>query len=117
MKNRITNIQSADTINSDSSLGLYKRYDAASVTQWHKENKTNITGFIGVTYRRKRGVFEARIRVHGRKEKLYIGSAPTAQEAAVLYDTKARELYGSGAVLNFDISDHDEIHAESDRVQ
>ena len=83
-------------------LGMYPRYDAATVTRWHKEHKTNSTGFLGVLFRRKRGVYEARIRVHGRKEKIHIGTAATAEEAARMYDAKARELYGPGAVVNFD---------------
>jgi len=81
---------------------MYPRYDAATVTRWHKEHKTNSTGFLGVLFRRKRGVYEARIRVHGRKEKIHIGTAATAEEAARMYDAKARELYGPGAVVNFD---------------
>jgi len=84
-------------------LGMYPRYDAATVTRWHKDHKTNSTGFLGVLFRRKRGVYEARIRVHGRKEKIHIGTAATAEEAARMYDAKARELYGPGAVVNFDM--------------
>ena len=84
-------------------LGMYPRYDAATVTRWHKEHKTNSTGFLGVTFLRKCGVYVARIRVHGRKEKLYVGIAATAEEAARMYDAKARELYGPGAVANFDM--------------
>lgn len=86
-------------------LGTYTRFDAATVTRWHKEHKTNSTGFLGVLFRRKRGVYEARIRVHGRKEKLHIGTAATAEEAARMYDAKARELYGPGTVVNFDMPD------------
>ena len=95
--------QAGVAIESTQLLGMYPRYDAATVTRWHKEHKTNSTGFLGVLFRRKRGVYEARIRVHGRKEKIYIATAATAEEAARMYDAKARQLYGPGAVVNFDM--------------
>src|SRR3990167_5098022 len=90
-------------VRSEPLLGMYPCYDAETVTRWHKEHKTNSTGFLGVLFRRKRGVYEARIRVHGRKEKIHIGTAQTAEEAARMYDAKARELYGPRAVVNFDM--------------
>lgn len=69
------------------------------MTEFHRVNGTNKTGFVGV--KQRGGRFEANIRVHGRKSKLYCGSAKTAEEAARLYDAKARELYGAEAVTNF----------------
>lgn len=68
---------------------------------YHKRNRTNKTGYLGVKWRNREQKYHAYIRVHGRKEKLYCGSAATAEEAAMLYDAKSRELYGDGAVTNF----------------
>lgn len=65
----------------------------------------NKTGFIGVTFKRRTKMFEARIRVPDRKEKVYCGCGRTAAEAARHYDAKARELFGSSAVVNFPIEE------------
>jgi len=69
--------------------------------QWHKDNRTNKTGFIGVTWKPREKRFVARIRVPGRKEKVHCGIGKTAEEAAMKYDAKARELFGEDAVTNF----------------
>lgn len=70
-------------------------------TAYHLAMKTNSTGFLGVYFKRRDGGYEARIRVPGRKEKVYCGWAKTAEEAAHMYDAKARELFGDEAVVNF----------------
>lgn len=72
-----------------------------ATTEWHRVNHTNKTGYLGVKWRQKERRYHAYIRVHGRKEKLYCGSAKTAVRAAMLYDARARELYGDEAVVNF----------------
>lgn len=82
--------------------GTYPKYDAKTVTEYHKKNKSNKTGYLGVTHVKSRNTYRAYIRVHGSKEKLYCGQAKTAEEAARKYDIKARELYGPEAVTNFD---------------
>ena len=70
-------------------------------TKFHKDNMTNKTGFIGVTYKARDGVYQARIRVPWQKEKIYCGSSKSAEVAARLYDKKAVELFGIDAVTNF----------------
>lgn len=82
--------------------GVGSRYNPAAVTQWHKENKTSSSGFLGVQFKAKRGVYEARILVPGRTQKSYAGTAKTAEAAARMYDAKAREVYGPGAAVNFE---------------
>ena len=72
------------------------------VTRHMRDTHANKTGFIGVKYVARRKIFEAWIRVHGRTSKLYVGCAKTAEDAAKLYDAKTREIYGSGAVVNFE---------------
>ena len=73
----------------------------AKKAQFIRDQGINKTGFMGVTYRRKSGMFEARIRIPNRKEKLYCGLAKTAEDAARMYDAKSKELFGVTAVLNF----------------
>jgi hypothetical protein len=55
----------------------------------------NITGYRGVSSANRNGWFHARI------SHKFIGSFPTAEEAARAYDEKAKEKYGEFAVLNF----------------
>jgi hypothetical protein len=81
--------------------GMYPKFDAPTVTAFHRDKKSNKTGFLGVKYHQKDKCFLAYIRVHGRKEKVYCGRGKTPEEAARKYDAKAIELYGDGAVLNF----------------
>lgn len=76
-----------------------KRQKAVFLRDTHR----NKTGFIGVKWVERTQRFQAYIRDHKRAggEKVYCGSAKTAEEAARLYDAKAREIYGRSAVLNF----------------
>lgn len=69
--------------------------------KFHKENQTNKTGFIGVTFKKLHNSFYAYIRGPGRKNKIYCGCGKTAEEAARKYDIKAIELFGKEAVTNF----------------
>lgn len=85
----------------DRPQGMYPKYDAPTVTAFHRDRCTNKTGFLGVKFSKRDGCFMAYIRVHGRKEKVYCGRGKTAEEAARKYDAKARELYGESAVTNF----------------
>lgn len=70
----------------------------AERTRHHRDRRTNKTGFLGVN--RHRGRYRARIR-GPEGVKIECGSAKTAEAAARLYDAKAIELYGDGAVTNF----------------
>ena len=83
--------------------GMYPKFDAPTVTTFHRDRKTNKTGFLGVKFSRRDQCFFAYIRIHSRKEKVYCGCGKTAEEAARKYDAKALELYGDGAVLNFPV--------------
>lgn len=84
--------------------GFYTKRTGEVTSQFHKDAGTNKTGFIGVTKVTRHGKikFQASIRVHGRKNKLWCGQSDKAEEAAKLYDIKARELYGESAVTNFE---------------
>jgi hypothetical protein len=70
-------------------------------TRWHRDQHTNKTGFLGVTWKERDRRFVARIRVPGRADKIHCGVGRTAVEAARRYDAKARELFGARAVTNF----------------
>jgi hypothetical protein len=55
-----------------------------------KKPKTNTSGFKGVTKRGNK--WEANIKFDGRL--IYLGRYETAEEAAMIYNKKARELFG-----------------------
>lgn len=70
-------------------------------TQWHLDNGTNKTGFLGVTYKPRTNQYVAYINYGGKK--IYCGSAKAAEKAAEHYDLKALDLFGiENAVTNFD---------------
>ena len=64
-----------------------------------KRRRTNTSGYIGVSYARGRGCFEAYIHHHGRKH--HLGVFPDALLAARTRDCVARLLFGEYARLNF----------------
>lgn len=63
--------------------------------------RNNTTGYKGVTWDRREKVkkYCAQIKFH--KKTLRLGYFKTPEEAARVYDAKARELFGEFAVLNF----------------
>lgn len=61
------------------------------------KNRTNTTGYVGVTA--VRGGFVAGISCQNRR--INLGRFATAKEAALAYDAKCLELRGEFAVLNF----------------
>lgn len=73
-------------------------------TAFHKRNRTNKHGFLGIKFSKRDQRYSAYIR-NKDGAKVYCGNAKTAEEAARCYDRKAIELYGSEAVLNFDEAD------------
>ena len=72
-------------------------------TEFHLTNKTNKTGFLGVKLNKRNNCYEAYIRNPTKLEnkKIYCGRGNTPEEAAKKYDAKARCLFGSDAVTNF----------------
>lgn len=83
------------------SVGYYMQFDAKTVTAYRRMNLTNKTGFLGIKWNKSSNRYEAYIRVHDRKGKIYAGSGKTPEEAARKYDAKAVELFGHEAVTNF----------------
>ena len=63
-----------------------------------RKNK-NLAGFKGVQYKKERNKYVASIGFH--RAVLYLGIFDQAEEAARVYDKKAKELFGEFARLNF----------------
>lgn len=76
----------------------YKCYRLA-----HQNDSTltasNTSGFRGVSWSKKDKIWRANIGVHGKL--VYLGSTPTPEGAARLYDSAARKYHGCHAKLNF----------------
>lgn len=64
-----------------------------------KRRQTNTSGYIGVSYVRRYGCFEAYIHHHGHKH--HLGFFPEAEMAARTRDCVAKLLFGEYARLNF----------------
>lgn len=60
---------------------------------------TNTSGYKGVSWDKKRAVWQTGIKVHGKRRNLGLYGDPV--EAARVYDAAARELHGSFACVNF----------------
>jgi hypothetical protein len=65
--------------------------------------KSNVSGFVGVSWCADRQKWAAQIRIAGRKTNL--GRFATAEEAAKAYDRAAFATFGGFANLNFDNPD------------
>lgn len=63
------------------------------------KNKNSTSGFKGVTFCKSRKKFVAQIKKNWKRYAL--GYFNTAHEAAIAYDSKAKELHGEFAKLNF----------------
>ena len=63
------------------------------------KQKNNTTGFKGVVKHKQNGNFVAQI--FCKQKRIHIGCFSTAEEAGKAYDTKAKELFGEYANLNF----------------
>jgi len=62
--------------------------------QWSRPNKTNVTGYKGVSWKKRQNKWESQIGVDGRK--IHLGHFDTPEEAYEAYKTKARELNALG---------------------
>jgi hypothetical protein len=63
-------------------------------------SRNNKTGFIGVSESRNRSkTFQARIKTNDKD--LWLGTYPTKEEAAAVYDRAAIEHFGPDARVNF----------------
>ncbi len=62
--------------------------------------RTNKSGFVGVYFDRKRGLWRSKITAAGKFK--HLGHFELPQEAARAYDCAAKEIYGKHARLNFD---------------
>lgn len=61
--------------------------------------RNNKSGFKGVSWSKKRRKFVAQFRIHGKVFNL--GTFSNAKEAALVYDSVAKDQFGSFAFLNF----------------
>ena len=64
-----------------------------------KLRSDNTSGYKGVTWRKYRNKYRARIKFYGKN--LLLGYFSSPEDAARAYDAKARELFGEFARLNF----------------
>ncbi len=72
------------------------RYATAQQNNWNRsKSKSNTTGFIGLIYLKKRGIYVARL------QNKDVGSSKDKIEAAKIRDRAALNLYKDFAVLNF----------------
>ena len=67
--------------------------------QNRRAKRTCSSGYKGVNYRQKDGLFEAALRDNGKR--VYLGRFQKADDAARAYDKKAKEVHGEFAYLNF----------------
>lgn len=60
--------------------------------------KDNTTGYKGVRFKKSKDLYEAYVNFRGKR--YYAGGSKSVDEAAKLYDAKAKELHGDFAFLN-----------------
>lgn len=87
-------------------LDMNKSNNKVANLRWatYSQNAQNrptlgIVAYKGVSLIRSNDMFLSNIKDDGRN--IYLGTFKTAEEAACAYDTKAREIYGEHARLNF----------------
>lgn len=66
-----------------------------------KINKNNTSGFKGVSYKKSRETYEARIMYQ--KKSFYLGNYIKAKDAALAYDKAAKKLHKQFAKINYEI--------------
>ena len=62
-------------------------------------NKKPLSGYKGISYRKDRGTWRARIQF--REEQIWLGTFTSEIEAAKAYDKAAKQYFGEFAYLNF----------------
>ena len=75
------------------------RFVNGSQSNWNAGlNSRNKSGFKGVSLNKKSGKWVANIHLYNRQ--IYLGRYDSKKEAAVIYNKKAKELFGEYARLN-----------------
>lgn len=64
----------------------------------NRTNKSNSTGFKGVSFHKGQGKYSARIMINGKS--IHIGSFDNSKDAAIAYNSAAIELHGEFALTN-----------------
>jgi hypothetical protein len=74
------------------------RWASWSVQQWNKRKKAGTSStFVGVSFHKKAGKWQAHIRQHGKR--YWLGQFPTPEAAARAYDEASLRMFG--ARVNF----------------
>lgn len=84
LNNRRDNLRPADSVQNGANRGL---------------QVNNASGYKGVSWYKRRGKWEARVQIEGKRRQLGYFDDPI--EAAKAYDRAALQLHGEFAVLNF----------------
>jgi len=75
------------------------RLATKSQNAWNSSGRRGRSGFKGVSFEKKTGLWRASIAYHG--EKKYLGNFHDKREAAKAYDRAAKKYHGEFASLNF----------------
>ena len=108
MHREIMNVGEDKLIDHKNHNGLDNRRANLRIATWEEncwnKRKTKAHGspqYKGVMWDKRRGKWQAQIGYKGMK--IFIGYFDNEKEAAMAYDTKAKELFGEYATLNFEL--------------